>query len=45
MTSKEIELIDKEITNVRIKLLKGVNKEDLDQALYDLQIFVFKLED
>jgi len=45
MTDKEVETIDKEITEIRIELAKGVDKEKLDLMLYNLQISVFKLED
>jgi len=45
MTDKEVEAIDKEITEIRIELAKGIDKEKLDLMLYNLQISVFKLED
>jgi hypothetical protein len=45
MTDKEIKAIDEEITEIRIELAKGVDKEKLDLMLYNLQISVFKLED
>ena len=45
MTDKEIKTIDEEITEIRIELTKGVDKEKLDLMLYNLQINVFKLED
>lgn len=45
MTDKEITTIDEKITEIRIELAKGLDKEKLDLMLYNLQISVFKLED
>jgi len=45
MTDKEITTIDEKITEIRIELAKGVDKEKLDLMLYNLQISVYKLED
>jgi hypothetical protein len=45
MDSKTIELLDEKITQIRIELMKGVDKEKLDLMLYKLQISVYNLED
>lgn len=45
MDSKTVELLDEKITQIRIELMKGVDKEKLDLMLYNLQISVYKLED
>ena len=45
MTDKEVTIIDKEITKIRIDLSEGIDREKLDEMLYNLQITVFKLED
>jgi hypothetical protein len=45
MDSKTIELLDEKITDIRIEVMKGVDKEKLDLMLYNLQISIYKLED
>ena len=45
MDSKTVELLDKEITEIRIELAKAVDREKLDLMLYNLQISIYKLED
>jgi hypothetical protein len=45
MASKTIELLDEKITDIRIEVMKGVDKEKLDLMLYNLQISIYKLED
>ena len=44
MDSKTVELLDKEITEIRIELAKAVDREKLDLMLYNLQISIYKLE-
>lgn len=44
MDAETVELLDKEITEIRIALSKGIDKEKLDLMLYNLQISVYKLE-
>jgi len=42
MTEKTADLLDGKITDIRIELLKGVDKGVLDKLLYELTITVFK---
>lgn len=45
MDNETVELLDSKITDIRIELAKGVDKEKLDLMLYNLQISVYKLEE
>ena len=42
---KELEYIQKSVEQIRINVLKGVNDEDLDKQLYDVEQSLFKAMD